>query len=797
MTTCLRAIGAITVTWLATAGLVAIGATQAAATTESTSQPASWAYVDSATPSTSFANQPGDLPVGSFTTANGKTHTARAFITFDLSSFQGTDVLSASFTDAETVVADCAKPRDTEVFRTASANGITWNRQPAELSQLPGPSVSSDCPATDGLTWDASQAVRDAIAAKATSVTFELRLPAGDEGDVDLGRRYDSQASLTVRDNRIPTQPTGLAVNGTTCGQTPLALNTLQVFLASFSTDGDDGFTALTYTYTYWPVDHPDQRTEVTATGGQNTVVLDSSTLVDGTTYAWQVQVSDGTDASPVSATCEFAVDFTAPPVAPTVTSTDYPATAKPNTHGGTGIPGTFTVKATGDPDVVGFDYTFGFNGPTFVAANRTGGSAKIQLTPTQAGSNDLSVIAVDAAGNQSPTTDYVFDVADNSPIVTCTPESAFIGTSRTCTFTPRATTAKGALPVVEYDYSDFRNEFSVAAGPDGSATVVVQPVQALGGNFGIGVSAKLSNGQLTQSTTFFFDVDLGFPQVTPQSATTLVNQPVTFTVHAVLPGSVTLTYGDTLGDQGTVPVDADGNAQITVTPTRSSSFANFFVHSTTADGQNSGTAGVSLVVLTNGPTVTSSDYPQFQFAGGLGQPGTFTFTSPVAGAQSFTYSVNGGQQTTVPADASGAASVRITPATTDSVLTVTSTLADGSTSEPARYEFFANPVAPNIDCTVSTVDLGDTFQCTFSPVQTDVASYTYQWSNEAPVTVPAGADGTATVTLTATDQDVDDPVVQVFSTDTEGIASGRDSTFVTINQNADAVPGRLSMHIV
>jgi hypothetical protein len=778
-----RTVGALTIAGLAAAGLVTIVAAPAAATSDGDSLPSSWAYVDSATPRTSFANQDGDLPIGAFTSADGATHVARAFITFDISTYKATDVLSATFTDNETTVADCAAPRDTQVLRTDAAAKPTWNKQPAELSTLPGPAANSDCPAT-GLSWDASQALRDAVAAKATTVTFELRLPATDETDADLGRRYGSQADLAVRDNQIPGTPGGMAVNQTACTAKPIPLRTNQVFLTSFSTDKDDF--DLTYTFDYWPVDQPDQRTELV--NSQGFVQPDPSTLTDGTTYAWQVQASDGTDTSPVSKTCQFSVDLTSPAVAPSVSSVSYPATGRPNTHGGTGIPGTFTLKATGDPDVVGFFYTFGSGNTTFVAANHAGGSAKVQFTPTLVGSNDLNVFAEDAAGNASPSTDYVFDVADNSPAVTCTPASAFIGVARQCTFTPKATDAKGALPVVEYDYTDFQNSFTVAPGPDGSATVSVLPVESISGNFSVAVQAKLSNGQLTADTQIPFDVDLGFPQVQPENATVVVGHPLTFTVHATLPGSVTFSYS-AFPDSGTVPVGPDGNATITVTPRQSNQSATLSVHSTTADGLNSGVAFARYTVLTNGPTISSTDYPQFQFGGGIGQPGTFTFTSPVPGAQSITYALNGGTPTTVPLAADGTANVLITPTGTDTVLTATSTLADGSISEQSRYEFLANPAAPNITCDPATVTIGDTFQCTFTPVQANVVSYTYLWSNENPVTVSANADGSATVTLTAADQDFDDPVLQVSSTTADGIASGRGTFFVNINLPGQSTP--------
>jgi hypothetical protein len=317
-----------------------------------------------------------------------------------------------------------------------------------------------------------------------------------------------------------------------------------------------------------------------------------------------------------------------------------------------------------------------------------------------------------------------------------------------------------------------------------------VLPVQSFDGNYSIAVQAKLSNGQLSGDTHIPFDVDPGLPRVEPATPTIMVGRQLTFTVHAVLPGSVTFTYGGTFPEQGTIPVGPDGTVTITVTPPHSTSVAEFFVRSTTAAGLDSGTQAIQFPVLTNGPTVTSTDYPAFQFGGGIGQPGTFTFTSPVPGARSFTYTLNNDTPTTVPVDANGTTSVQVTPTGLDNVLTVTSTLADGSTSEPVTYEFLANSAAPNITCDPSTVTVGDTFQCAFTPVQADVVSYTYQWSNENPVTVPADANGGAKITLTAADQDFDTPTLQVSSTDATGITSGRGTFFMIVN-----LPARSTLH--
>ncbi|MEV6930909.1 hypothetical protein AB0M46_41345 [Dactylosporangium sp. NPDC051485] len=77
--------------------------------------PTKWAWTDSRSPSTSFVNQAGDLPIGTTLDATGKTHTRRSYFTFDLTGLKGQAVHLASLYSNETNVTDCgaAAPRRT------------------------------------------------------------------------------------------------------------------------------------------------------------------------------------------------------------------------------------------------------------------------------------------------------------------------------------------------------------------------------------------------------------------------------------------------------------------------------------------------------------------------------------------------------------------------------------------------------------------------------------------------------------------------------------------------------------
>ncbi|MGM9332463.1 hypothetical protein [Streptomyces murinus] len=87
-------------------------------------------------------------------------------------------------------------------------------------------------------------------------------------------------------------------------------------------------------------------------------------------------------------------------------------------------------------------------------------------------------------------------------------------------------------------------------------------------------------------------------------------------------------------------------------------------------------------------PTVASDAYPEYKSSGGVGVPGTFTFTSKVKDVVSFTYSFNGGPEATVAAGADGTASVDWTPDSdggTDLMVSATT----GSGIQLAPYDYF------------------------------------------------------------------------------------------------------------
>lgn len=765
-----------------TAALLLAGTALSASATEYTTiQSTSWSSIDSAQPWKSFVNPAGDAPIGA-TTDHGRKHVSKSYFTFDLSGLRGAKVLSAELSGRETAVTDCSAPRGTELWVTAPARKApTWDDQPRELTKLPGPGSLDGCP-SDYLDWDAAPALQQAIDAGRPSLTLVLRLPDDQQRDPRFGRTYRPMLAVSLQKDQSPVTPSALKTGTHACAEAPIVGRGGAALSATVSDPDDYSFTA---EFAWWPVGHPEQRATGTDTVFGSGAYFDPGLqLADGVTYEWQVRAKDSVTAGPWSGTCRFTTDFTPPATAPLITSTDY--VYEVPGKGGVGIPGDFTLDAGGNTDVVGFAWQAGYTAGGYVAANRPGGTATVRYTPETDGPISMSANGVDAAGNYSPTGDYRFYVAQNGPSMTCTPARAYLGETRQCTFAPHGTDGATA-----YAYKiDDQPEVTLPAGPDGTATITVTPTDVTK-RYNVSVRARMTNGNLSGAGGGRLDIDRGLPTVDVPDGP-MVGKPVVFTLHATLPGSTSFTYDWDYGQPVTIPAGPDGTAQVTVVPDKP--YNHWIrVHTTTAAGLVSATNAVNVTVGSDGPAITSTEFPECCVGGYVTTPGTFTFSSQLPGVVSYTYSFVGAAPVTVPAGPDGTASVVLTPLTTDTqYLSVTSTSADGWVSQPGYYDFHPRSAAPPLTCDgTGNLRPGQVVHCKLTPVQPGLTAYGYDIranDETGPAVVQPGADGTGTFEFTAPATDTKIWLyVDAWSVNAAGQRTDTSSTSYYVDPNAAA----------
>jgi hypothetical protein len=340
----------------------------------------------------------------------------RVFYQMDTSAVQGKHILKATFQITEKWANNCtATP--VELWETGGiGSGTTWRNSSSIWTKRLGTQTvahgNEDFGCGDGqVDFDATSAVVDAAKSGWSKLTVGLR--ASDEGTTAQWKRFDTNPTIAINYNSVPNQPSGLTVEGKGCatGSGRPYVGTVTPTLRATVTDPDAG-TLLSTSFSWAPVGGTINGTDkVTqngvATGSQAVVPVPAGRLVDGSSYFFQVQDTDGTDTSPWSAQCEFTVDTDRPAAPPAVSSTDYPADG--NFHGGMGQTGGFSLAPGGVADVAAYQYGWADPPTTQVTASALGGPATIAATPPAQGINTLYVRSVDRAGNVSDITAYVF----------------------------------------------------------------------------------------------------------------------------------------------------------------------------------------------------------------------------------------------------------------------------------------------------------------------------------------------------------------------------------------------------
>ncbi|MER6756017.1 hypothetical protein ABT235_17755 [Micromonospora echinofusca] len=569
---------------LTATGAVVVTAQPAVAAPARWVLPTSVSYTDARQQGATFTTTEADVPVGTLETA-GVKHTTRAYLTFDLTPYQGKEIIDATLRTGESAVADCDRPRELELWRTDSpATAPTWDDAPTVREKVGDLGPTAPCPAAH-LELPLTRTVQQAVDAGRGSLTLMVRVPGEHEENKHHGRRLRTPGiSLTA--NAAPDVPGALTVAGRDCAGDHV-VDTATPTLTADVTDPDASGTGLveqvTATFAWWPVDRPDERTEWTSgtfsAPRRFQYTVPAGAMVDGGRYAFAVRAADQHATSAWSAECRFAVDTTSP-AQPTVSSTDYPA--DDGWYGGPGIPGQFTFSAGGDTDTVRFRYTVFGQPATDVAADVPGGSATVTLTPDRDGPRTLTVEAVDLAGNRSTPTSYVFRVRTTSPTITDADPTAGFGQPRTLTFAPRMD------DVVEYTYRlDDGPEQTVPATADGTATVTITPTKP--GYNTVYVRSRTAGDLPSGEGSYRFHLatkptvsSVEYPINKFQGA--VAGTPGTFVLQAGMPGVTEFVYSFDGRPAQTVAAGTDGSASVGYTPT-TAGIHRVTVYTRTADG--------------------------------------------------------------------------------------------------------------------------------------------------------------------------------------------------------------------
>jgi hypothetical protein len=148
-------------------------------------------------------------------------------------------------------------------------------------------------------------------------------------------------------------------------------------------------------------------------------------------------------------------------------------------------------------------------------------------------------------------------------------------------------------------------------------------------------------------------------------------------------------------------------------------------------------------------------------------------FTAQQDGATTFTYQLDELPAVNLPVGEDGTASAELDiPDGQFHTLQAWTTDADGLRSGVASHPVYVNMGEPDIEVDPWTVPLDEPVDITFRPGRMrDVVSYTYWFSPDQKVTIPAGADGTAHITYTP--PGVANFAVSAFSTTASGLTSG------------------------
>ncbi|GAB3595619.1 LamG domain-containing protein [Microbacterium tumbae] len=364
----------------------------------------------------------------SWSSSCGTTFTSRLVWEFGgtlstwMKTLDGSDIISASFTADPGGRGSCTSTR-TDAYRTVSItqeqrtwSTLTFSSYLANVTAPQGDSCS-DSGVRRG--WDVRSAVMTAADGNAASINIGLK--ANSESNSNGYKTYRADARLDIVYNRPPNAPTSVRLTSPaltcTSGTARQAIASTTPTIAGVVSDPDGGTVQPQFQVLIAGTD-----TEVwssgtlaaKASGSAVSAAVPSGKLVHGQRYQYRIRASDGSKWSSWSAAkCEFAVDIEKPasPVVAPVRSGVAAVYEEDVERGGVGMSGKFTLTRGSSSAIASIRYSFNSTTLGSTATPGSDGSVTISYTPTTTGPVTLRAAARDAAGNQSTTTMYVFDV--------------------------------------------------------------------------------------------------------------------------------------------------------------------------------------------------------------------------------------------------------------------------------------------------------------------------------------------------------------------------------------------------
>ncbi|WP_405678830.1 FG-GAP-like repeat-containing protein [Streptomyces sp. NBC_00868] len=340
---------------------------------------------------------------------------AKTFFQIGMGELHGKQILDATFRIQQKSAGSWScNSGDIQIWDTGTiTRSTTWNNQPSwsRLVDASGQSYGGrNCPGdSDTIELKVTSAVADAARWNWPAWTMGLK-SATDTVDVSWRKMNPDSARISTQFNTLPNLPSDRSMDPyVPCTGGQMGTSDEVVLRARIS-DAEDN--ALKAEFHYWNPDNYGgtlKATKVDVANGNVALLRIPASDLTAATYRWDVRGLDAAGAGPWAGQCVFSIDHTRPSKAPGVTSAQYPRD-NPDNPTFARTEGTFTLSANGVSDVTRYQWnTIGDPTPRTVNTATPGGPAEIKYTPTAAGPQSLFVWSLDAAGNRSDATAYLF----------------------------------------------------------------------------------------------------------------------------------------------------------------------------------------------------------------------------------------------------------------------------------------------------------------------------------------------------------------------------------------------------